>query len=101
MIAGVSERSDAYGGLDGYLQSLRGPPTRVPSGRPQFAGAKTEPTSQVPVPDIKSSAATPGAKTNSVIPYARGDVQHLQITHTHTHRTAPTHSPRTLWQSRR
>ena len=71
MIAAVSERSDPFGGLDGYIQSLRGAPNRVPGGRPEFAGAKTQPGAQVPVPDIKTSSATPGAKTNSVIPYAR------------------------------
>jgi len=67
----VTERGDRFGGLEGYLQQVAGGPHRVPSRRPEFAGAKTAPTAPVPVPPIKSSAATPGAKSNSVIPYPR------------------------------
>ena len=71
MLAAVSERSDRFGGLEGYLQQVKGNPRGVPTGRPTFAGAKNEPTAPVPTPQIKSSAATPGFKSNSVIPYTR------------------------------
>ena len=70
MFSVVSERSDPYGGLDGYIYVDGAPPKRKydwvnPSKR------ETAPFESVPAPTITASAAHPGRKSNACIPYTR------------------------------
>lgn len=76
----VTERSDPFGGLEGYLAAARRPGARgVPQLLPAFAngaGAAAAPgDATIALPSqkggIPTSSARPGKRTNDAIPYTR------------------------------
>jgi hypothetical protein len=71
MLSAVSARADPFGGLSGYKFGEGLPPRGRGEGWQNPSKAAAAPGGQVPAPRITSSAAHPGRKSNSTVPYTR------------------------------